>query len=272
MPFVDPRKPLSCCDIPLIDCLDSFERCAFNTVRFCKEGNQASKEAPSAKKTWIKLICCVLYYVPFLVLFTHNYPNTTVGCLVGIGSIVCEPAKGRGIASDTIVRIAECNGGLMTTWKPCHNNTAVDDTELNNDENNEKANENGNRFLKGGGKGGGKSGPSSSASAAAYGGAKGGNRESVIIAKTEDSTEPENFTLLYKAWFLYGILWFTFSALVEILNICNGRELGARKVVVCCGSCLSVVWYILGLILRMSNGGRVAAGDFIDMLTDEEYE
>ena len=71
---------------------------------------------------------------------------------------------------------------------------------------------------------------------------------------------------------MYGILWFSFSALVEVLNICNGRDLGAKPVVVYVGGCLSVFWYLYGLLLRMSNGGRVAAGDYIPFISDEEYE
>ena len=108
-------------------------------------------------------------------------------------------------------------------------------------------------------------------------GTNGGNSNAdtvtVTAKKKEEEPEGENFTLLYKFWFMYGILWFTFSAAVEMLNICNGRDLGARKVVICCGGCMSVFWYLFGCYLRwISIGGRVIAGDYLDVLTEEEYE
>ena len=103
------------------------------------------------------------------------------------------------------------------------------------------------------------------------------NAESEGLTIKKDDKEikanGDNYTTLYKFWFMYGILWFTFSALTEMLNICNGQKLGARKAVVCCGGCLSVFWYLFGCWLRwISIGGKVIAGDYLSILTEEEYE
>ena len=93
---MDPNKPINWYDIPIINCVDGTERCIKNCKKFCKEGNTASTEAPSARSACLKLLLCVIYYVPFLMLFTHNYPDTTTGCLVEFGSLMCEPPKGKG--------------------------------------------------------------------------------------------------------------------------------------------------------------------------------
>ena len=66
---------------------------------------------------------------------------------------------------------------------------------------------------------------------------------------------------------MYGVLWFTLCAATDSLNVINGRDLCARKSICYIGGCLSIVWYFAGALLRTSQGGRVVAGDYIEVLT-----
>ena len=56
------------------------------------------------------------------------------------------------------------------------------------------------------------------------------------------------------------------------MNIINGRDLCARRSVVWVGGIMSIFWYMFGILLRMSAGGRVCAGEYTDYLTAEQYE
>ena len=130
------------------------------------------------------------------------------------------------------------------------------------------------RFLKAGGGGGGKGKSTSTLGASAGTGEAGGSETDDIYAVPEDEVkeEPENYTLLYRAWFFYGVLWFTFAALADCFNVINGRDLCARKSVCYIGGFLSVVWYLSGALLRYSRGGRVVAGEFIHSYSIEDYQ
>ena len=209
----------------------------------------------------------LLYYGPFLFYLTHFYPTNKDGCLVETGS--AQWWEFYSLIDDGVVtfRCIRKIGLAPSQFR------MLDDE----DEDEEGDDLDYPRFLKAGG-GGGKGGSSSKA--------KGANAGSGEIGDDDDKeydfeqeeegrppgVEPENYTSLFRFWYFYGVVWFTFAGLVDCLNVINGRDLCARKSVCYIGGAMSVLWYIAGGILIVSPGGKVAAGEFMSSYTLEEIE
>ena len=58
-----------------------------------------------------KLAIMIIYYVPFILLLTHNYPITEHGCVVKVGSLMCEQAESVKIPTESTVDFRFLKGG-----------------------------------------------------------------------------------------------------------------------------------------------------------------
>ena len=75
---------------------------------------------------------------------------------------------------------------------------------------------------------------------------------------------------MFEWWFIYGIIWFVVSAVVEVFNIARGSPLFSIRPFQYCGGGLSIIWYFCGWFVRYNFGGEVCAGDYKEELTKEE--
>lgn len=263
----DPREKITCKDQTYIRTIRFYDICAIKCAAFMAKGNEPGTQAPSAIKAGLKMLSILLYYGPFLFYLTHNYPTNKDGCLVETGSAMWwdpEALIGEGTVTFRCIRKI----GL-----------APSQFRLLDDEDEDEDDPDYPRFLKAGGGGGGKGGSKGKAEGANAGEGEIGDEDEdkYDFGDAEEDgrppgVEPENYTSLFRFWYFYGIVWFTFAGLVDCLNVINGRDLCARKSVCYIGGALSVLWYIAGGILIASPGGKVASGEYTNTMTFEEWE
>ena len=266
--WVDPREPIDCKDRTYIRSIRWYDIYSTKCANFMAKGNDPGTQAASAIKAGLKMLGILLYYGPFLFYLTHNYPTNKDGCLVETGSAMWwDPT-------------AIVEGGTFTFRCIRKIGLAPSQYRLLDDGDEDEEDPDYPRFLKAGGGGGGKGGSKGKAEGANAGSGEIGDDEEKDYdfgnADEMDGrppgVEPENYTSLFRFWYFYGIVWFTFAGLVDCLNVINGRDLCARKSVCYIGGCLSVLWYIAGGMLIASPGGKVAMGEYINTMTFEEWE
>ena len=127
------------------------------------------------------------------------------------------------------------------------------------------------RFLRAGGRGSGSSsGNAGNQSPREEDQAKQANEDANAEADAEIENEKQDITSSYKWWYIYGIVWFSLSAVSDMKNICEGRDLCGVECLAWIGGVMSIFWYLSGWITRQSFGGMVCGGDYVGRLSLEQ--